>query len=373
LSTKTITDNETVSTQQIDSSWAIVGKNFLRLVVGNETSSTVELTVHAGIWFWIVAGSTGLFSVVIALVFFKKRTSFKKLEFLNERRKQIAIIVIGLSILLALAPWTEQRFDNYVNRLWGSTVYQYSFLPFFPSIPVEYPLVLRYAYPPVWLYTILALFPIWLSNSEFVFPADPASLWVHGVNVNNIFESYRSFVPKTLPALDLLLKFPNILASIGIAILISKFFYDSKQKNAILFMWIFNPFIIFISAVWGLTDALCAFFAILAIYLLFKKRKMLSSLFLALAIATKLYPAFFVIPILNYLYKNQGRNACFKFLIFSMIFSGLIFGSFLILPGGFKFLYELFVFRASPDMVGQNSFGGMSWTNVFSYFNPRLY
>jgi hypothetical protein len=364
-----ITDHGAESVQPIDSTWAVTGKNFLRVVIGSEISNTAELTVHVGIWSWIVAGFASILITIIILLYAKRKITVKIPKWLSEKRKRIALLAIGLLILVALAPWTEERFDNYVNRLWGSVVYQYSFLPFYPNTPLDYPPGLRYTYPPIWLYTILTLFPLWLAKSEFIFPADPASLWRHGVETNNLYESYRSFVPQTLPVLDFLLKLPNIIASIGIALIISRFTNDSKQKNAMLLMWIFSPFIIIISAVWGLADALCAFLATLSVYLLLQKRNLLSSLFLALAVATKLYPVFFVIPILIYIGKNQGKAACAKFLIFTLLFSALAFGSFFIFSGGFEFVYELFVFKASPDWLGANLFGGMTWMYVLSFFD----
>ena len=369
LITMALTNNGAESNQPIDTTWAVSGKNFLRVLVGNEISNTVELTVHVGVWSWIVSALAGIFAIAIGLIYIKRKIDFTNLKLLKGKKERIVLIIIGLLILLLLAPWTEQRFDNYVQRLWGSTVYQYSFLPFYPTMPVDYPPTLRYSYPPVLLYIILTLFPIWLSTSGYVFPPNPSSLWIHGLDVNNIFESYRSFVPQSLPTLDLLLKLPNIIASIGIAIVLSKFFADSKQKNTILLLWLFNPFIIYISAVWGLADALCAFLATLSVYFLLKKRNLLSSLILASAIATKLYPIFFVIPILIYLYKNQGKIAFFKYLLFSLMFGALIFGSFFIFPGGSKLVSDLFLFRASPDMMGGNLFGGMTWMSVLSFFS----
>ena len=369
LITMALTNNGAESNQPIDTTWAVSGKNFLRVLVGNEISNTVELTVHVGVWSWIVSALAGIFAIAIGLIYIKRKIDFTNLKLLKGKKERIVLIIIGLLILLLLAPWTEQRFDNYVQRLWGSTVYQYSFLPFYPTMPVDYPPTLRYSYPPVLLYIILTLFPIWLSTSGYVFPPNPSSLWIHGLDVNNIFERYRSFVPQSLPTLDLLLKLPNIIASIGIAIVLSKFFADSKQKNTILLLWLFNPFIIYISAVWGLADALCAFLATLSVYFLLKKRNLLSSLILASAIATKLYPIFFVIPILIYLYKNQGKIAFFKYLLFSLMFGALIFGSFFIFPGGSKLVSDLFLFRASPDMMGGNLFGGMTWMSVLSFFS----
>ena len=369
LITMALTNNGAESNQPIDTTWAVSGKNFLRVLVGNEISNTVELTVHVGVWSWIVSALAGIFAIAIGLIYIKRKIDFTNLKLLKGKKERIVLIIIGLLILLLFAPWTEQRFDNYVQRLWGSTVYQYSFLPFYPTMPVDYPPTLRYSYPPVLLYIILTLFPIWLSTSGYVFPPNPSSLWIHGLDVNNIFESYRSFVPQSLPTLDLLLKLPNIIASIGIAIVLSKFFADSKQKNTILLLWLFNPFIIYISAVWGLADALCAFLATLSVYFLLKKRNLLSSLILASAIATKLYPIFFVIPILIYLYKNQGKIAFFKYLLFSLMFGALIFGSFFIFPGGSKLVSDLFLFRASPDMMGGNLFGGMTWMSVLSFFS----
>jgi Gpi18-like mannosyltransferase len=285
----------------------------------------------------------------------------------TKEKEMMLFLMFGLLVRFLLAPWTEQRFDNYVNRLWCSLVYRYNSYPFEPSMPLDYPLILRYSYPPVWFFVILSLFPVWLMIGEYNFPENPALLWKHGVDVSNLFESYRSFIPKTLPLLDLLFKLPNVAADIGIGYLLYRL-AGSKYDRMILFLWFFNPYIVQISAVWGSFDPLCTFFTFYSVYLLWKKNPSLSALFLSLGVATKMYPLFFLIPVLIYIYKKQGLKESIKYL-FIFFFSGIfIFSCFLIFPGGLEFIYRLFIFKASPDLYGRNLISGLTWTYVFMLF-----
>jgi len=371
--------NGTVSRNQpVDSSWAVSGRNYLRVVMEKEASNTVILTVNVGIGYWVTGGVIAFIGVIVALWYIKRKIGFGKPEPLERLQSCVAafvhgrevllLLALGLLIRVLLAPWSEQRFDNYVNRLWGSVVYGYNQYPFEPLMPANYPLVLRYSFPPIWLYIILSLFPVWLRMSGYRFPGNPSSLWKHGIDVGNVFESYRSFVPPSLPLLDFFFKLPNILADVGIGYLLYKFARNTKHEKAALLFWLFNPFTIQISAVWGLFDPLCTFFALCSLYLLWRRKFFLSATFLSLGVATKLYPVFFLIPMLIYIYKERGLGKSLRYFIICLFVGLFIFCSFLVFPGGLEFLYRLFVFKASPDWYGENLISGLTWTNLFTLF-----
>jgi len=85
-----------------------------------------------------------------------------------------------------------------------------------------------------------------------------------------------------------LLKLPSILSDLGIGFLLFKFFKDEKKEKIGLIasiIYLFNPVIWYNSAIWGQTDAYINFFALLAFYLLFKRKLVLASL----AFVTSLY------------------------------------------------------------------------------------
>jgi len=283
-------------------------------------------------------------------------------------REKIIFLTFGLLIRVLLAPWTEHRFDNYVSRLWCSLVYGYNLNPFKPGIPPDYPPALGYSYPPVWFFVTSFLFLIWRTLTGFEFLGNPASLWNQWIVAGNLFESYRSFVPPALPLLDLFFKLPNILADMGIGYLLIELAQDTKYEKAVLFLWILNPYTIQISSIWGMFDPLCTFFAFYSIYLLWKGKFFLSAVFLSLGIATKMYPIFFLIPILIYVYKDQGLRKSFKYLIISLLVGVLLFCSLILFPGGLEFVYRLFTFKASPDWYGRNLISGLTWTQLLTLF-----
>jgi len=377
---KTIIDPDGISScnQPVDSSWAISGRNYLRIVMGNEVSNTVDLTVNVVCGYRVVAWLIVFISVLLALWYIKKKISIRKPQALGKLqsylraqvsgREKIIFLTFGLLIRVLLAPWTEQRFDNYVSRLWCSLVYGYNVYPFKPGIPPDYPPVLGYSYPPVWFFVTSFLFPIWRAITGFEFPRNPASLWNQWVVTGNLFESYRSFVPPALPLLDLFFKLPNILADIGIGYLLIELAQDTRYKKAILFLWILNPYTIQISSIWGMFDPLCTFLTLYSVYFLWKKNFLLSAVFLSLGIATKMYPMFFLIPILIYVYKDQGLRKSFEYLTTSLFVGLLVFCGFLLLPGGLEFVYHLFIFKASPDWYGRNLISGLTWTQLLTLY-----
>ena len=128
--------------------------------------------------------------------------------------------------------------------------------------------------------------------------------------------------------LDLLFKLPIFLADIGIALLLYKM---TKRSEKSLIAYLFNPFVIFISACW-MFDSIAAFFLLLATYLFQNKRYDLSAVALSFGFLTKIFPVF-ALPVFCI---ELIRRRSWKFLRYALVF-GLI-SALVILPfyGGVK-------------------------------------
>jgi Gpi18-like mannosyltransferase len=90
------------------------------------------------------------------------------------------------------------------------------------------------------------------------------------------------------------------------------------EKAAVL--WFLNPFLIWISAGWGMFDTLPALFTIASLLLLIKKKVKASATFLAISALYKLYAVLFLIPFLIFLFRTCKPNWQWKWLSFILTF-----------------------------------------------------
>jgi Gpi18-like mannosyltransferase len=116
-----------------------------------------------------------------------------------------------------------------------------------------------------------------------------------------------------------LLKLPSILSDLGIGYVIYLILRSAK-KPAILgaAIWLFNPVIWYNSSVWGQTDAVINFFALLAFYLLIKKQLLPAVLFFAISIYIKASLLIFA-PI--FLFFMILQKYTFKKVLYSFLFT----------------------------------------------------
>lgn len=125
---------------------------------------------------------------------------------------------------------------------------------------------------------------------------------------------YPSYQIGVVPGLlfNFIVKIPFLVSDILIAILLYKlvteFTKNKRLAQSAAALWFLNPFVIWISAGWGMWDTLPALFSVLALFLLVRKRFGLSALCLSFGVAAKLYPALFLVPIAFYLYKTVGAG-----------------------------------------------------------------
>ena len=217
------------------------------------------------------------------------------------RHKLAAILVIGVIVRLILMPISAHPFDVSV---WYSLS---------ENILKDGPLSLQ-AFPPLWYHYMMV--PIaygysWLSGvlSTGAIPMTsiPAAL-----------DFYPAFNLQYVPGLlfNFIVKIPFLISDIALAVLLYKIVEEitkSKglaEKAAIL--WFLNPFVIWISAGWGMWDTLPALFSLMAFFFLLKKKFALSAVSLSLGVASKLYPALFLVPIVIYILRVNPVNVRVK-------------------------------------------------------------
>lgn len=171
--------------------------------------------------------------------------------------------------------------------------------------------------PPGTIYLFAAIRKIF----EFVF----SGFWWLNVKIPAFPSIIITFFESNLyPAL---LKLPSILSDLGISILIYKIILKMKsEKLAVLgaTMFLFNPVIWYNSSVWGQTDSIINFFALLSFYLLIEKKLVASVLALVISFYIKVSLVIFIpIFVIVALLQKHSLLMWFRALIVSLIFIGL--------------------------------------------------
>ena len=301
----------------------------------------------------------------------------------NLRQPRILIpFIVGAAIRFAFAPFTEQRWDMYVWRIEQVLVYNYHVNPFWPQSGV--PLQFAWSYPPLWLLSLLAIYPVYLIFHTPQLPVNVASLWHTWPVTGNLFEAYHSFVPVGLPILDLIDKTPIIVADLLIALVLYELIKRDSPKHAYyaLIAWLFNPYVIWISSVWGMFDAIPALLVLLSVYLLIARRYKSSAVLLAVSVLFKLY-SIILIPIMFFIiYKRGEKTKALKYFLIStcvtLITAFAVYAIAASVSGqnplslSTQLMVNLFYKRASPDMFGQNMFQNLTPLAVLNDIFKKL-
>lgn len=264
--------------------------------------------------------------------------------------KKIFITAFLLRVFLSFLVW-HPDVNNHVD--WGVRFWQYGPQKFFaPETNVW-----SYTWPnqpPGTIYLFAGIRKLF----EFVF----AFFWWLNVNIS-IFPSgiITYFESNLYPAL---LKLPSILSDFGIAYLIYKFILliDPKANKKALtgaIIWLINPVSWYNSSVWGQTDSVVNFFALLAFYLLLKRNLAFSFLSFGFSLYIKASLLIFV-PI--YLIIAIRQKHKFSQYVLSIVY-GLIPIALLTLPFSrgepFSWLYWLYsqkIFVQQLHVITANAF-----------------
>ena len=191
------------------------------------------------------------------------------------------------------------------------------------SILKNGPLTLQ-GFPPLWYHYMMI--PIaysysWLAGIFHTRAIPMSSL----PSALNFYPSYNiQYVPGML--FNFVAKIPFLISDIAIAFLLYKIVGELTKNKGLAekaaFLWFLNPFVIWISAGWGMFDTLPALFSLAAFFFLLKKRYALSAVCLSIGVALKLYPALFLVPVAVYIFKlspveDRWKNSWKFFSVFT--------------------------------------------------------
>lgn len=261
---------------------------------------------------------------------------------------KILLLAFVFRFVLSFVIW-HPDINNHID--WGIRFWQYGPQKFFaPSTNVwsfTWP-----NQPPGTIYIFAGIEKLF----EFVFSV----FWWINIKISLFPSGIITFFESNLyPAL---LKLPSILSDLGIAYLIYKLLKNHKdEKLGILGAIIFlvNPVIWYNSAVWGQTDAIVNFFALLAFCLLLQKKITLSLVAFALSLYIKASLLIFA-PI--YLIVVLRQKYSVKQLIGSAVLTASVIGL-LTLPfsreepfGWLYWLYSEKVFGEQLHIITANAF-----------------
>jgi hypothetical protein len=243
------------------------------------------------------------------------------------------LAIIGLSIRLVLAPVTQFTYDPVVWYSAGNDMLA-GLSPYYTK---------TYSYPPLWAYTY---FPFLLIASLL---ADPRSFATH-VSQMDWISLVVGYSPTILsPILLLTLKLPLIIGDVATGFLLFKLVKGysgfGAARKAFVF-WIFNPFVIWTSAVHGAFDILPAMFTLLALVFLVRSKHLQSGMSMSIAILYKLYPIYLLPLYAILVWTDLGRDGSFKTHLSQRLRRLSIF-----VIGGLVPLMAFLPFVSIPDML----------------------
>lgn len=203
------------------------------------------------------------------------------------KKGTVWLLLLALLVRLALA-YFQYSGDVNNHLVWGRSLLTGGPVGFYDR---HFPGFNDANYPPVaillfgfsvFLYQTTLAFFHYLNSLVGVFPSFLVPLFA-GENMQAAF-----------------LKLPAILADLGIGYLI----YKITKKKLFAFLYLFNPAVIYVSAVWGQIESLPIFFLVASYYFL-PRRYFLSHLAFILAVLSK-QTALWLLPIFLIIWFKQG-------------------------------------------------------------------
>ena len=174
-----------------------------------------------------------------------------------------------------------------------------NFYDFLPDLPEEHPYLAVYPrnlfnYPPAVYFGLGGLSA--LTSSMFS---------------NDFLDQFLFALPQTLGTSSLFwllvtLKLPFFFFDFLIFLLLRKMFSDSKKKDLVSYLWLFNPINLYATYMVGQFDIIPTFFVVWVVYLLGQKSKSnytFEALLLGLGASFKIFPLLLLVPLAS-LAKN---------------------------------------------------------------------
>lgn len=258
------------------------------------------------------------------------------------------ILILGLLIRLAMAPFFAHPFDVYAWYVICRSIIERG--PYFVSY-----------FPPMLFYTFMPIAYLydWVAR---VFSA-------HCIPVEAIPSELNPFPQFRMECFtDILfngiVKIPFIISDILAAVLLFKIVLalsgDTRLANRGAALWFLNPYLIWISTGWGMFDTLPATCSLGSFYMLLKRKVSLSAVLLGIAVAYKLYPVLFLIPIALFLLRTKESKEMETLVRF--LFSFALTSAILFAPSVGRVLDFSHGLLALPPEIGRLGFGLTYWS-----------
>ncbi len=206
--------------------------------------------------------------------------------------------------------WLSYSTGGFDVRCWFDAVKILSTSNFLEFYRLAYPKPAEYEYPPVWMF-LLTL----------------------------VMAGYRLgwYGSELSPAFRFLVKFPIIISDIlvGLVIFLQVRKWASDERKAVFssMVWLFNPFVIYVSSIQGMFDSICVLFLLLTVYALERDRFLLGGAWFGLALLTKQYAYLALFPLLAVLFRRRLYRGILLFSTTStLLFAGFSLPFFLVTP-----------------------------------------
>lgn len=218
-------------------------------------------------------------------------------------------------------------------------------------------------YPPLTIYLFALSEQIYNASTGLIFSLNslisvfPSKI-VYLIEWENVYYSF--------------FKLPTILANLalgmGIYKILSLYKINSSKKTIAVFIFIFNPTTIYVSAMWGQIDFLPLVFVIFALFSYFKSMPYVASILIVLSLMTK-QTAIIFLPVFLYLFHiKYGWMVLAKSILLMTVMFFISLAPFSTLSLISPFQLYISSFDSVAKTVGENVFN--FWGAIFNFTNP---
>ena len=269
-------------------------------------------------------------------------------------------ILLAAAVYLALAPFTGHRYDVYFLISSGIRALQHV-NPFTAGSPPAYPGSLKWAYPPLYVpYSALSFLVYQLFTGASL---PTVSALTHPSWLTSTYDAWQAFTPPSLPLLVFLLKLPMVASALATGVLLGRM----MGSGSAVVVWLANPVVILVAAVWGQLDPMATLLALAAVYMFERGKPYHAYLLASFGAAVKVWPVLLIPLFLAVSLRKTGRGALkpLAAIVPALLTTLLLYSAFGSLLDN---LYVLAYSRFVPTFGGAFSVNGLTWQQILVAF-----
>ena len=193
-------------------------------------------------------------------------------------RELLLFLLLGGIVRL----WISHSTGGFDVRCWFDAVKILSSSDIKEFYSLAYPKPAEYEYPPVWMLIL-----------------------------NLVSLGYRAglYTSELSPVFRSLVKLPMIVSDVFVSLVVflqvRRWTSDDDRALVSTVVWLFNPFVIYVSSIQGMFDSICILFLLLAVYSLDEDKFFQGGIWFGLALLTKQYAYFAIFPLIAVLLKRR--------------------------------------------------------------------